>query len=268
MSEIPPIPPFEDVSMPDGIREETARAIADSVELAALEGADPGAVGALVAREDERSDRWRIENDGAAEWALRKYAAADDEIAQAKLRAEVWHRQIEDWLAERIARPAATRAFFAELLGDYALRVREETGRATLTLPSGAVPTRDEKPKAVVVDERAFIEWAREELREAVKESPLVSNLRKHSVIVEVETGRTAIDLSCGHGIIDSTAQPVGLGERILCSACGEPEAVVAVGPEKAPRVAVIEGDDRILPPGVGVDPGGVQVGSIRLTGR
>jgi hypothetical protein len=263
--EHPPIPPFGD-NIPEALRDASANAIAEAVELAAYEGVDPADVGSLVARDDPRADKWRITDDAAAEWALRRYAAADDEIAELNEQADTWRKQIDDWLAERTARPAATRAFFGQLLADYALRYREATGRATVILPSGAVPTRNESPKAVVADADAFVAWANESMPEAVKRTPLVSELRRRVAITETETGRTIIDLSCGHGIIDTVAEPVGVGERVLCQVCDQPAAVVAVAPERTLQ-ATVE-DDGTVPPGVVVDPGGITVGSIRLTGR
>lgn len=103
---------------------------------------------------------WSIPNDELAEWAGRKLAAAETAIGEAEAQAGAWRERIDAWLQEttRGARNEAAR--FSALLERYALERRAVTGKATLTLPSVTVRTRETSERVVVDDEDQFLAWA------------------------------------------------------------------------------------------------------------
>lgn len=104
---------------------------------------------------------FRVEDVGAAEWAMRKLRAVERERTEAREQAAVWKAEVDVWLEAELARSASTAAFFTAHLERYAVQCRIETGRATLTLPSGKVSTTQQKAKVVVEDEAVVIAWAK-----------------------------------------------------------------------------------------------------------
>lgn len=179
---------------------------------------------------DLRPRRWRVEDDGAAEWAMRHLAVVEQDAADVETQATAWVERIAEWQA-RATRPLQTRAaFFRAHLEDYALRRREADPRAkSLTLPSGVVRTRVRGGDVVVADETALIAWAHEHLGShddglvvKVVESVRVSELRKLVTVVEVPD---SVTMSCGCSI--TTTDPVALGAGVICPSCGDTAQVV-----------------------------------------
>lgn len=243
-----------------------------------------------------RVARWRITDDGAAEWALRKLAEAQAEQEELRLRAEDWTARITAWFTQASKRPAQLSAKMEALLELYALERRAETGTATLTLPSGVVSTREAKPAAGVEDDEAVAEWidlrltippsnaeaagiARYRLwREAVDEldpsKPLVTRsakvyaepLRKLVRIEQQPTGvlEWTLSLSCEHEQIVTTDQgasepaPPKNGEVVGCPACDDLTTIVAVS-MKPLMAAVVVGPDGVAIPGATVKPGEIK---------
>lgn len=147
--------------------------------------------------------RWSITDMPSAEWAIRKYAALDSEIAEAEQLAADWIEQVRQWL-DRTKRPLVRRrGFFEEHLTGYALRRRHEDPRfKTLKLPSGDVPTRLQPARVAVRDDKAsvetFVEWALEHAPDTVKAkwSPVADEVKKtvYFLPVWVENGVTPTD--------------------------------------------------------------------------
>lgn len=104
--------------------------------------------------------RWQITDDGAAEWAMRKLADVQSQVAELEARRDGWMAKIAAWF-DQATKPLSSRAeFFGAHLESYALRRREEDGIKTVRLPSGSVSTRQPGPRVVVRDEAAFRAWA------------------------------------------------------------------------------------------------------------
>lgn len=154
-------------------------------------------------RAPQQAKAWRIHDDGAAEWAMAHVARADDELARLKAQAAEWTIEAEDrlarirqWFDHRAARHLATRLFMEAHLRRYALERRAEDPKhaKTLVLPSGAVRTVEQKPKAAVADEATVIAWAvraldgpdREDVAPAQPRKLYVQRLRDHTEVVEV----------------------------------------------------------------------------------
>jgi len=110
-----------------------------------------------------RLQRFRIEDDGGAEWAMRKLAAANRRIDEAEMQAEAWRKQIDEWEQRVTADPVRTIDFMTHHLTDYARRVREADPRQkSVVLPSGRVSGREQGQRVVVVKESEFVAWARD----------------------------------------------------------------------------------------------------------
>ena len=120
---------------------------------------------ALLTGDDESRAAYRIPDDSAAGWALRKLAAAEARIGQVTEHAQAEHERIESWHEQATKRPRDDAAYFRGLLADYARRQRLE-GRKNIVLPYGKVSTRTTGGAITADNADEFIEWAEQEGRD------------------------------------------------------------------------------------------------------
>lgn len=116
------------------------------------------------------ASRFRVTDLGTAEWALARYAEAAAEQARIDAQAAEWARRIEAWHEDVSRRTTARLSFFAGLLEEFARGYRVDTGRATLTLPSGTVRTTQRQATVRITDRDALVEWAKEHRPDMVEE--------------------------------------------------------------------------------------------------
>jgi phage host-nuclease inhibitor protein Gam len=143
-----------------------------------------------------------IDTDPKAEWALRKLAALDARRMEIIETHQAWIAQIEQSLAENVARIDPRVEVFRNALEQYAKNKRAEDDRAkTIQLPSGTVSTtRTQKPSVHIANEEAVLKWAMNALNQndyerVVKLSPkvLVSKLREIVDITVNERGHAVV---------------------------------------------------------------------------
>lgn len=125
----------------------------------------------LVAVDDETlggvarvRPRWRVDSDERADYALRRAAMYDEELARAEGFARTQKQQIDQWL-EKVTKPIRdARAFFVGSAADYARRLREADPKfRTLPLPAGRLTAHDTRAGVEVVDADAYTAWALEQ---------------------------------------------------------------------------------------------------------
>ena len=133
----------------------------------------------------EAKEKFRVEDDGAAAWAMRKLRTIRRKQAEnAQLYVDERAR-LDVWLNE-VNNPLDTDAsYFESLLNDYAIRCRENSddGRKSLNLPTGKVTTRLGGPKWEV-DSEPFLVWAKANHPDLVriKEEPNIQALKEFTV--------------------------------------------------------------------------------------
>jgi hypothetical protein len=164
---------------------------------------------AVVAARD--AEIARIED---AEWAMRRLAELEDDVAEAKAHATAWRAPIDDWLDKQTAAPKERAAFLRRKLEAFGITQRMGNPRlATIPVPSGEIATRQAKePTVIVVDEATLIEWCEDTLPgflfdDVVKteQSVRVSELRK-CVAVELvpdEDGVTTYRVTFADGEVE-----------------------------------------------------------------
>lgn len=138
--------------------------------------------------------RWRCEDDGGAEWALRHVVRADQELQHLQAQANDWAARIQQWFDHRAKPLLATKAFMEGQLTRYALDRRDQDPKIkSLVLPSGAVRTTAHKPAVTVADEAEVLRWLHDQggvlLQDVAPEQPrrvYVNPLRDHVQPVEV----------------------------------------------------------------------------------
>lgn len=201
---------------------------------------------------------------GLAEWAMRRKAAAEAEVAALAEQRDDWMRRIGEWFDQAARRPARTAAFMTERLEAFGLAERARNPKvATIPLPSGVIKTTASKPTAEVADDEAAaihvqsqIEvelamptgdperptpWADAyraagigSLDALVRWTPKVyaGPLRSLVTVAERKVGvRVTVTLACGHTITyqrpadDEGADDPVVGEFVECSVC-EPDAI------------------------------------------
>lgn len=141
-------------------------------------------------------ERFTIQNDAQAAWAMRKllsYQSKRDENARI---AEAERQRIDAWLERQNAKDQSDVNYFTGMLVQYAERQRREEGRKSIETPYGTVKTRQGQPKWLI-DEAEFIPWARENHPEfvRVKEEADLSAMKKALEIAETDSlGTVAID--------------------------------------------------------------------------
>lgn len=112
----------------------------------------------------EDDERFVIDNDHAADWALRKIAQKQRQIEANRQLAEDEIARITAWL-EEVTTPLAGQADHLEaLLVEYHRKLlAEDDKRKTVKLPGGNLVARKRPDNVEITDEEAFIEWAEAE---------------------------------------------------------------------------------------------------------
>jgi hypothetical protein len=235
-------------------------------ELDALEVAlgdwQPDEIGKLLAAWDDDSPddyeperaavmRFRIDNDGLAEWAMAHVAALDTQGEADKAAKQAYVDRITRHYAAAARRRAGQRAFFEAHLIEYAraFRDRDPKRNKTLHTPSGTVRSTEHQPAAEIVNEAEVAAWVLEhfdpeDAASVVKLGALVSELRKRVVINKVAAGYE-VTLECGHVHLVPPSNPLN-GDAIVpdqlradgmgCDEC-EPDPIDGLPWRKVTRV-------------------------------
>lgn len=227
--------------------------------------------------------RFRIDDDGTAEWAMRHVAELDGELAVIAAQDAAWKAKIEDW-RHRVSKHAeGRRRFFVAHLEDYQRRRREENPKAkTLALPSGKVTSTTTGGNAKVIDTDQVVAWFEEKFPDhvgdvvKVEESIKVAEFRKVVRVVDRQIGRAFEGvLSCGHGFYFAAVDEPGndvpdepaVGMAYPCPSCpidvldAAPPMVTITSVQSKPMMTrvVVDPDDEIIP-GTAVEPDGLNV--------
>ena len=107
-----------------------------------------------IAEEVNDDDRFVIDSEEKADWALRKIKEAENEIEKAEYFAETQIRQIENWRIKQTDKHYESIEYFQSLLAEYLQNKRKEDPKLkSITLPTGNVGFRKRQPKWVYNDD-------------------------------------------------------------------------------------------------------------------
>lgn len=145
---------------------------------------------------------WRIEDDGAADWCLRKMQRALGEVAKIQRMAKDRIDNVRAWEEQAQRGPASTVRHWRGLLEEYVLRQRAESGVKSISLPSGSLHTIHHRAGAQVTAPDLLLAWLdrHPELRETwckVTVEPQVSRIKDHVAFV-----MGSVCDRCGHHIV------------------------------------------------------------------
>jgi hypothetical protein len=126
---------------------------------------------------------WRIEDDGTANWALRKLDQKRRDIERIKENAG---REVARIIAatnaavNTLTNGCGGTEFFRAHLIDYRHRLEQNNPELpkTYRLPAGVLSRRKGPSRYVVTNEQKFIEWAERNDPDLYKRTPLVSGLK------------------------------------------------------------------------------------------
>ena len=134
----------------------------------------------------ERPDSapFRIDDDGAADWALSRLADSRREQRVLQDFAQTEIERITKWCVNEMHSLQTKGAFFENLLKDYGQRQRRDSDRKTVSTPHGKISSRYSQPK-FDIDDSVFIPWALTNAPQLIrtKQEASVSAMREHLVI-------------------------------------------------------------------------------------
>lgn len=140
--------------------------------------------------ETDRDDRerFKIEDDSQATWAMRKAAAARARLTEIQAIADAEIERIQQWAEHESRVPIRDLDYFEGILIEYGRQQRAE-GRKTVSTPYGSIKSRSGQARFVFSDKAQFIEWARANRPEwlVVKEDVSLSALRDASITASAD---------------------------------------------------------------------------------
>ena len=127
---------------------------------------------------DDEQDRagWIIEGDQRATAALRRIAREQRELDRIAAAAQAERDRILEWESRAASIVQNRVQFLTDLLTDYYRQLERSNPKLAQTykLPTGAIKKAKSPDKVVVVDEAAFIAWAKENRPQALTIKPKV----------------------------------------------------------------------------------------------
>ena len=113
-------------------------------------------------------EHWVPEDDGAADWCLRKIRENESQIAKNELDAKAEVERIQRWLEAVNAPMKKDKEHFENVLREYAEQALEGKKKRSMTLPNGKFGFRKVPPKIKQNDE-ALLEYAKTSAPDYVK---------------------------------------------------------------------------------------------------
>lgn len=125
---------------------------------------------------EETRERWKIENDSQADWALRKIAQLDEDDRK-------WEEHFKEELSRILKANERRRTYWIFLLGEYFRTVPHKATKTqeSYPLPSGKLILKNKGPK-YELDDEVLLSWLKKNNQDAfvkVKESPKWGDFKK-----------------------------------------------------------------------------------------
>jgi len=114
-------------------------------------------------------ERFRVDDDSKATWAMRKLRSLEAKVAENQRIAADEKARIEEWLAHVNESIESDAAYFRGLLVMYAREQREADNRKTITTPYGAIKSRQGSVTYDIFNKDEFLDWARHYLPDAIR---------------------------------------------------------------------------------------------------
>lgn len=114
--------------------------------------------------QDHQRETFVVDDDGKADWAMRKYAGAQRRIDAVGARRTAEADRLADWYEEVTRADQQTVNTMKGLLSEYAVQVRADTGekQKSVSTPHGKVSTRTSGGLPAVSSVEDLLGWAEE----------------------------------------------------------------------------------------------------------
>jgi len=123
-----------------------------------------------IAGEIDADERFIIDTEEKADWALRKIKEAENEIEKAEYFAETQIRQIENWKAKQTDKHHESIDYFQSLLAEFLQNKRKEDPKfKSITLPNGNVGFRRKQSKWIYNDDVVLKTLESENMNDFIK---------------------------------------------------------------------------------------------------
>ena len=157
---------------------------------------------------ERRPTPFSVENDGTAEWAMRKLGGLKAKLAEKRQFAKDRKEAIDRWLGVITNPLLRSIAFFEKLLEDYAFRYRDLDPKRnkTLVLPSGSVATTSHSQAVDIEDKGALTEWlvnVHHEFRDGWCKTTYEPQISRFKEDIEVVLGASCS--GCGQVLVPAT---------------------------------------------------------------
>ena len=129
-----------------------------------------------------KQERFVVDDDSKANWALGKIGELKDELESSQKLAEKEIDKVERWLAKEEKRIGNEIDFFEDLLFKYALRLKNKDPKfRTKSLPNGAIKFRKQRDKWVYDDEKLLNYLEKSEMHDLIRinKEPKKNKLRE-----------------------------------------------------------------------------------------
>ena len=132
-------------------------------------------------------ERFVVDDDSSATWAMRKALAAQRAIDEVQAIAAAEVERITAWAERETAGHQHDYDYFAGLLIAYGMAQRQE-GRKSVSLPYGKITSRAGS-KSTQIDPEVFVPWAKEHAPDLVKvetkETPIKAAIAKAGTVTD-----------------------------------------------------------------------------------
>lgn len=130
----------------------------------------------------EDRERFKIQNDEQAVWAMRKLTSARKRLDEIAYIAEAEIQRIQAWAEHESREPMRDVDYFEGILVEYG-RTQREQGRKSVSTPYGTIKSRMGQPKYTFIDKDEFLAWAKANHPTwvAVKEEPALSVIKSET---------------------------------------------------------------------------------------
>lgn len=119
----------------------------------AIDGPDPVPSG--------EGHAWSIDDLGSADWAMRKLAKVEGEIAAAEALVADRVADLNEWLEGERARLETQRENWTSLLGNFhRAQLEDDADRKTIRLPSGTLVARKQPDRVDIPNPAMVLDWA------------------------------------------------------------------------------------------------------------
>lgn len=179
---------------------------------------------------DEAREKWRIDGERTADWALRRLARGRDHMDRVRRLANEEHAAIDEWVARELERDERDERFFVGKLREWMEELRANgDDRKTISYPGGKLRRKAGRTRVEIDDEAALLAWLEEHVDDLEAVVEYRSTIRKGEVGKRYKS-KVRDDVPGDYPCVDPDSMEILPGVRIV-----RPESTFDVETNSAP---------------------------------